>query len=62
MRQFSQHVRENFIPMVDERKRESLEKVIEEEKERKEREREDRKREEDAQRVEEIRSKGLRYL
>jgi hypothetical protein len=30
MRQFSQHVRENFVPMVDERKRESLEKVLEE--------------------------------
>lgn len=33
MRQFSQHVRENFIPVVDERKRESVEKVLEEERE-----------------------------
>lgn len=38
VRQFSQHVRDNFVPAIDERKRESLEKLLEEERARKERE------------------------
>jgi hypothetical protein len=30
MRQFSLHVKEHFVPEIDERKRQSIEKVIEE--------------------------------
>lgn len=33
MKQFSEHVRENFVPQVDDRKRDELEKKIEEEHE-----------------------------
>lgn len=60
MRQFSEHVRENFVPLVDEGKRESMEKQLEEEQERKRRL--EAKAEEERLRVEEIRNKGLRYL
>lgn len=60
MKQFSEHVRENFVPAVDDSKRESLEKALEEEEERKRRKQ--KREEEDRERVEEIRSKGLRYL
>lgn len=60
MKQFSEHVRENFVPQVDDRKRDELEKKIEEEHEKQAKRA--AKEDEDRSKVEEIRNKGLRYL
>ena len=60
VRQFSEHVKHNFSPQVDETKREAIEQLIEAETTKKHRQQE--RKEEEHEQAEHIRLKGLRYL